>query len=359
MDDITKRIISSAFVSQNVPNFFPDSIFLDRMYNIVAISGELCLRLGYRPNELTGRSLSALRDADLLPWLSSRLVPGYFVNERMDVTLKSGQRVEYIVSGFYLGILGPVCNLIILRFDPRSEAKELNNKLNETRSQIDNFIYRTAHDLRGPLATVQGLIYLLNLRKDDSEVNHFISLISLNCKKLEERLTHLVYLSTAAEEFRLPSYQMRISDVESALRRTIERNSFVDYLKLWISGSDEIIEGYNEVLTLSVVNNVLMYILSLPITMQANIYVEISEEKELNVILKAIGFKKDDKIEQVIQDADASHYVDVLQASNFTYIYAALKIAAHLRATISYSVIDLETQQIRIVIPKGIETSTE
>ena len=273
-EDITRKIISSSYISDNLHNFFPDSVFLDRDYNIVAITPEIGLRWGYRPDDLKGKSLSILCNTDLLAWLSGRLVPGFFVNERLTIMQRSGMEVEYVVSGFYLGILGPTSDLIILRFDPQSEVADLNVKLNETRSQIDNFIYRTAHDLRGPLATIQGLVYLLNLREDDSEVNNFISMINANCKKLEERLTHLVYISKAHEEFTLPSFQLRVSDLETALRKTVERNSFVNYLKLWISSSHEVIEGYNEVLTLSVINNLLMYILSLPLSVPGNIHVE-------------------------------------------------------------------------------------
>lgn len=355
-DDITRKIISSSYISENLHNFFPDSVFLDRNYNIIAISTEISLRFGYLSDELQGKSLSVLRDADLLSWLSSRLVSGLFANERLTITLKSGQEVELLVSGFYLGILEPSCNLIIIRFDQRDEARDLNLKLKETRTHIDNFIYRTAHDLRGPLATIQGLVYLLNMREDDKEVNNFISMINVNCKKLDERLTHLVYLAKAEEEFKLPSFQLRVSELETALRRTVERNSFVDYLKLWVFSSHEVIEGYNEVLTLSLINNLLMYVLSLPLNMHANIYVEFSQGNKLRIRLRAVGFEKDPKIEQVMLDPDASHYVDALKTSNFTYLYAALKIATHMKAIITYYHTDRVTQEIYVSIPKERDT---
>jgi hypothetical protein len=150
----------------------------------------------------------------------------------------------------------------------------------------------------------------------------------------------------------LPSFQLRVSDLETALRKTVERNSFVDYLKLWFSSSEDIMEGYNEVLTLSVVNNILMYFLSLPLKSQASVYVEISNFHELTIRLRAVGFEQDPKIEQIIRDPDASHYVDVLQASNFTYLYAALKIATHLRAVLAYTSIHGTSQEICLTIPR-------
>ena len=51
-------------------------------------------------------------------------------------------------------------------------------------------------------------------------------------------------------------------------------------------------------------------------------------------------------------NADASHYVDVLQTSNFTYLYAALKIATHMKAAITYNHIDQQTQEVCVSIPK-------
>src|SRR5688500_11701006 len=124
--DITRKIISPAYISENLHNFFPDSIFLDRDYKIVAVSAGIALQLGYRPDDIIGQSLAILRNKDLLRWISRSLVPGFFVNERLTIRLKAGLEVEYVVSGFYLGILSSTSDLIIVRFDPHNEVIDLN-----------------------------------------------------------------------------------------------------------------------------------------------------------------------------------------------------------------------------------------
>src|SRR5688572_10709015 len=89
-EDITRRIISPTYISENLHNFFPDSVFLDRNYNIIAVSAEIALQLGYEPGDLVGQSFSILRNNDLLKWISDRLVPGFFVNDRLTIRLKTG-----------------------------------------------------------------------------------------------------------------------------------------------------------------------------------------------------------------------------------------------------------------------------
>jgi signal transduction histidine kinase len=352
-EDITRTLISSAYILRNLHNFFPHALFLDRQYNIVAVSSKISMAVGYSPEELSGLSVSVLQQNNVLvDTLRSKLLPGYFSNETIVFRKKSGAIFECQVSGFYVGILCPGSDMIALNFSHDVEIAELTTRLQKTHEQIDNFIYRTAHDLRGPLATIQGLIMLLNMRADDSEVDKFTGMIESHCKKLEERLTTLVYLAKVEEEFATPSFQLRIDDLETSLRKAIERNSFVDYLELTVSGSSEIFHGHNEELIKSAATNILMYVVSLRQILHSDVRISVSERAgTLYVTLFIRGFEKDPRIEQVLLDADGSYYVDALQSSRFTYLFAAQKIAARMKGFIRFRMQDPNTQQITLTIP--------
>jgi signal transduction histidine kinase len=198
--DITRTLISEDFVLANIYSLFPDSIFLDKEFRIVGMSQNICTQLGYTNEMITGKSVSALgKDGSLEQLIRARLQKGYFNNEAIDLCASDLQTTSYSVSGFYLGLLTECNNSIVLRCINKEEVELMERQLLTTKKHIDNFVYRAAHDLRGPLATMLGLINLLKIRKDDSEVNRFIDMIEMHGTKLDERLHQVVYISKIDE----------------------------------------------------------------------------------------------------------------------------------------------------------------
>jgi PAS domain S-box-containing protein len=65
------------------------------------------------------------------------------------------------------------------------ELKRLNNEL-------DDFIYHASHDLRGPLATVLGLVNLMQIEKRDAVTSHYGEMIRQTVTNLDELLKDIV-----------------------------------------------------------------------------------------------------------------------------------------------------------------------
>jgi signal transduction histidine kinase len=351
-NDITKTLITSSYILTNTQIFFPDSIILDRKFNILGISSNILFKLGYAHHEVVGQPASILQpQLSLNGWLGEKLSRGYFIDEKITLSKKEGSMVDYVVSGFYLGILNASSDAVVLRFDHRGEVEELNGKLRNAWAQIDAFIYRTAHDIRGPLATIQGILSLLKLRKDNSEVDLFISMIDTHCNKLDDRIKNIIYLVHSDEEFLTPLYELHVTELETSLRKTIERNAFVDSLTLLIEGGKEVFCGYNEELVKLATNNLLMFFLSLKQKTSKQIRIKLSENDDsLTITVQCNGFEVDPRASQVLRDPDGSHYVDVLQSTGLTYLFAVQKIAVKLKAFIQFSILDPERQQLSIMI---------
>lgn len=70
----------------------------------------------------------------------------------------------------------------------RSEAH-----LKSANKDLETFIYRASHDLRGPLSSIIGLTNVSRLEIEDSKALQYIDMIQLSTKKLDETLIGLVH----------------------------------------------------------------------------------------------------------------------------------------------------------------------
>jgi PAS domain S-box-containing protein len=353
--DITRTIISREFIQNNIYALFPESLFLDKDFKILGVSDNILHGLGYQHEELRGKSVAFLEESgDLVKTLRTFLQRGYFNQEIVHMNNRDGSPIPFEVSGFYLDMLTECSGLIVLRCINRHNVEEMDHKLRQTKIHIDNFIYQTAHDLRGPLATIQGLVNLLKIRPDNMEVDRFTDLIEVHGKKLDERLHQLMYLAKIDEEIEVPTFSLNISELETGLRKTIENNAFIDFLELIITAQTPIFCGYDEVKIRSMLNNILRYILTLP-KCSTNSFIRINAVEHfsgLTLTIKAEGFEADQDIKCNIHEIDPSAYTELLQSSRFTYLFAAQKIALPLNAFISVDYLSVDSEQITISIPK-------
>jgi light-regulated signal transduction histidine kinase (bacteriophytochrome) len=354
--DITRTIISSDFIQNNIFSLFPDSLFLDKDFNILGVSDNICTSLGYQREQLRNKSVAYLEPSgNFADMLRALLQKGYFNNELISIKKSNGNIAPYSISGFYLGMLTESNGSIILRCINREELEEMDRKLEQTKTHIDNFIYRTAHDLRGPLATMQGLVNLFKIRKDNTEVDRFVDLFESQGKKMDERLHQLMYLAAVNEQIHEPTFCLNISEMETALRKTIERNAFIDFLELIVTPHTPILYGYDEIQIQAMLTNVILYILTLP-KCSTTSFIRITTTEDMSgliLTIKAEGFQADTEIRRNIHDINSSTYSDVLQSSKFTYLFAAQKIALPLKALISVDGINSSSEQLIISIPRS------
>ncbi|MDJ1470499.1 PAS domain-containing sensor histidine kinase [Xanthocytophaga flava] len=66
--------------------------------------------------------------------------------------------------------------------------QETNNKLQQANQELDQFIYRSSHDMRTPIASTMGLLDLLEDEADETERQSYIALIHKNTYKLDQLL---------------------------------------------------------------------------------------------------------------------------------------------------------------------------
>ena len=354
-NDITAQLISSDYILDNIYSLFPESIFLASDLTILGLSMTISHELGFTAHELKGRPVSCLGEADdFSEILVKGLRNGVFNDELVSIRKKSGGSIRYSVSGFYLGILTDSSDGIVLRLVNREQVDAVEAKLKQTKKLIDDFIYRTAHDLRGPLATMQGLINLLKIRKDNSEVDNFVHMIDSHASLLADRLNQLVYVASAEESIDDPTFELRIDALETAMRTVIERHGLIDFLDFIIVSECNSIVGYNEIQVKSALTNLVLYILSLPRNKTSNlIKIDVTDNLRMLVItIRFEGFEFDSGLEKKLTEVHTVRYIDLLKSSRFTYLFAAQKVAVHLKALITVDAISHGAQQLSVLIPR-------
>lgn len=75
--------------------------------------------------------------------------------------------------------------------DKAQLIKEKNKELELSNRQLDLFIYRTAHDIRGPLATLMGLCHVGQLETKDKTALSYLEKMGITAKRLNNILARL------------------------------------------------------------------------------------------------------------------------------------------------------------------------
>jgi signal transduction histidine kinase len=351
---ITNCLISEEDVRRKLPSIFTDSIILDANFNIVVVSKNVLDLLDFRSNELHQKTINYISGTfDFQSFLNEALLSGFFQEKYIEFFSKNNRPVLTIVSGFYLGLISDINGYIILRLKEADEFQKVNREIEAQRLELDNFIYRAAHDLRGPLATMRGLINLYKLKKDEFVVDHLMHLIDHQASELDEKLFNLVYLAKADRFVNRIVHTFNTNQLQSQLRDMIASKGFSDFLDFQFHTDVEEIEGINEELFTSMLVNVLDFILNLPATDNGDpcIIFFISLENwmiEIKVVVR--GFLLNEHSYNAIQTTNC-FYGDMLTNPELVNYFAAMKIALRLKASMHMNVNTHSEYEICFSIP--------
>lgn len=109
---------------------------------------------------------------------------------------------------------------IIDDISERKKAEEQILKQNEDlirlNNEMDNFVYRTSHDLRAPLSSVLGLVNLLKTEPDEGEKQQYMEMIEKSIRRLDNSIHEILDLSRNSRldsEFKKISLSELIKDI--------------------------------------------------------------------------------------------------------------------------------------------------
>jgi signal transduction histidine kinase len=330
-----QAIISNGIIEKNLALIFGDSIVLNTRFEIISISDSVLHLLNYQAHELISVSIGKLAQGyDIQASLTIDLQAGFFPEKEYELYTRSGHHLVVGISGFYLGLVSDINGYIIMKVKNLTEIKQVYEQLQYKTMELDHFLYRTSHDLRGPLATIKGLVNIALMEAKDPAREFYMNQIQHFANKLDDTLHNLLHIAdSGANEFEhiglinIDKTGVLLENIIASYDKQVKFKFIVRKLKLDAQ--------INETYILSLLKNIIIHILELQKEhTHPSIYVDLgTDNRFMTIRIRAKGFLANETLIEKLGRRFLS-CMDVLQDSRLVRYYAARKIAARLKANI-------------------------
>lgn len=83
----------------------------------------------------------------------------------------------------------------------RTQAlKKVNGELLDAKSEFNSLVYRSSHDLRGPIASVLGLVQVIKLGETTPTTKQYLGMIETSIQKMDRVMAEINEITTNSEE---------------------------------------------------------------------------------------------------------------------------------------------------------------
>ena len=122
----------------------------------------------------------------------------------------SSTRTFFVVNVLlFISITSVMISLYVRMIHKRNEEiRKKNKQLRQKNSELDHFLYSTSHDLRSPLASVQGLLTLAKLSDDKQELDQYHDLMRNRINRMDTFIRDII---DVIKNSRLPVHNEDIS----------------------------------------------------------------------------------------------------------------------------------------------------
>lgn len=249
ISDVTKYKLSQDALKESeehyrtITEYSNDMIWtLDRDGNFTFINKRLEQIGGYKLEELRGKSFNPLiieKDLDMVIDIFYYTLNGNprqyevtFINKYNKPITLSVNTTPIYSRGQIVGTLSSGRD-ITESVKAAKELKILNEKLEISNKELEQFAYIASHDLQEPLRSISSFTALLETRyknKLDQDADEFIDYIINGTKRMQQMIQDLLALSrvgTKGKEFTIINVTDILKDVQKNLNSMIERNNAI------------------------------------------------------------------------------------------------------------------------------------
>jgi nitrogen-specific signal transduction histidine kinase len=170
---------------------FPEYIFLDSDYSIYLAGRSVEELLNYTYNFLRDKSVNYLSETDdLKSSIMIQISENFFEWRSYNLRTGKGVFIQVEMCGF------KITNAPNARCPIAIRLRRSRNHLDETSNpEVDKLTYWIAHNLRGPLATIEGLINLAKNQNNTSEMVTYLNYMSDHAQRLDEKIQLMIRLA--------------------------------------------------------------------------------------------------------------------------------------------------------------------
>jgi nitrogen-specific signal transduction histidine kinase len=176
---------------RKISYMFPEYIFLDNDYCIRLAGRNIEELLNYKCGTLQNKSINVISfKDDLKSSFMIQIAENFFEWRSYLLKNRNEECVQVEICGFRMSEMKTNISSMAMR------VRISRNHLEPASiPELDKLTYWMAHNLRGPLATLQGLINLARTRKDNSEIETYLNYMSTHALRLDEKIQQMVRIA--------------------------------------------------------------------------------------------------------------------------------------------------------------------
>jgi nitrogen-specific signal transduction histidine kinase len=191
-NEVNRPVIRSEEEYRKLSYMFPEYLFLNNDLSICMAGRNIEELLNYDYGVLRGKNVNVLSDEDdLKSSLMIQIAENFFEWRSYGLKASDALTVPVEICGFRMRYTQHAISPIAMRV--RRSRNHLEQPVDP---EIDKLTYWIAHNIRGPLATVQGLINLAKIQKDDSEIGVYLNYMEEHAQLLDEKIKLMMRLAS-------------------------------------------------------------------------------------------------------------------------------------------------------------------
>jgi PAS domain S-box-containing protein len=212
-EELQSTTVSQDYLGRIYKGVVDMLIVLNPDNTIHQVNSTLCKLLNYKSEELIGKPISMITyrsEEHFFKKINSELAKkGHAYNiERIFLTKKNKLIPVSISCSLLYDTEGKIDGTLLIAKDI-SRMKRTQEQLKHKNEELNTFIYRVSHDIKGPLASIIGL---LNLAKDEIEdpdsIKHYVNLIEMSAYRLDTIIGDFLEIG------KLTQSQIRASNID-------------------------------------------------------------------------------------------------------------------------------------------------
>ena len=197
-------------------------LIFDDNLNVCFVNKYALDLLNYGEDDLLGQHITQIfpkRQHQMLESIIESVEDGLKVQDRRSYLNVRGKKNISVTLSFSMTCREHSFKYVLIAKDQRQYTKAT-DALKQKNEELKTLIYRASHDLKGPLASVKGLINLLKDEPDDTEtLKYYLGLIEKSVDKLEDTLSGLLEVGLSSKK----NLEYSPVNVRTCLEEIIER----------------------------------------------------------------------------------------------------------------------------------------
>jgi|GEM_PF-1990939 len=351
--NIERTVTSSPSFDHRIASLFSDFAILDVAFNIISLSQNILNATGYTSSEVLHQPLSILSaTSDFKTLLEDQVRPGYFEEHQFELRSKSGEVLSYTISGFYMGMAEDISRLIIIKFKLIEEIRQAPRE-HDLVAEVDEFIYTTSHLLRGPLATLKGLINLAHDPRSLKDMPYLLEQMNVFAERLDEKLHQLIYVAES-DKSQKPAESLLINSIFQTLSSSVQEAS-IDFpvnFHCHVSDRQQVIEKGE--LVLSMLNNLVLFFCQQSKTEHNLLLFDaLSSSSAIEIMIRSKGFLFSESLVEKMEHVNFG-YSQLLNFPELINFYATKKIMSKLNGNVQFMLIASDEMVVVMTIPRDL-----